>query len=395
MIRFSRSESISSTIVGFHGAMLSTLSALLLIFASSSKMLERVLGCVLELSRFSSSRSRSCSERMALTHASAAFAASGTWTVNLGKLVVPLEAGQSLVPDSNYTFAFQVLNPAAAQVSPAVSVSASANGEPAVVFAAVAMDKDESALGYGRSAAPLEVATPAFAVRSIVQSNPYPGASNSFTVSLASTVDLIASDTSRVTITGLTASSTAGTSAALAIASDASNVDDIFGGTASWTLGAGSLVFTVESGKTMAGGVLYVYSFVLTNTESAQSAVSVSVSASGTATIAPVSMTTNAIDHIPGLAASTPGDLLPQKTMAKTFLLKRIGQSTTYPGATNTLTVSLVSTANLAGHDSSSLVITFASQGLSMTPALTDVPLQEGVFKPRMLMTLSPYRGRC
>ena len=67
--------------------------------------------------------------------------------------------------------------------------------------------------------------------------------------------------------------------------------------------------------------------------------------------------------------------------MATTFLLKRIGQSTTYPGATNTLTVSLVSTANLAGHDSSSLVITFASQGLSMTPALTDVPLQEGVVQ--------------
>ena len=106
-------------------------------------------------------------------------------------------------------------------------------------------------------------------------------------------------------------------------------------------------------------------------------------SASGTASISSSTMATNGIDTIRDLAASNPGDLLPLKNLGYMFALKKIGQGTTYPHATNILTVSLVSTAELRGSDSSSLVLAFSTSGneLVVRPVLDEAPIDGGVVQ--------------
>ena len=89
-------------------------------------------------------------------------AGSGTWDKSLGKLVVPLANAESLFPDVNYSFSFVLVNPSVAQPSPAISISGSSSVMGGIVFAAEAMQKLPTMLGYGRYAAPLHITSAHF-----------------------------------------------------------------------------------------------------------------------------------------------------------------------------------------------------------------------------------------
>ena len=82
-----------------------------------------------------------------------------------------------------------------------------------------------------------------FLDKSIQQSTPVSGATNTVTMKLKLDVDL--PENSTVTITGLTGSQTA-TSGSLAVTSTSSRL----GRTGVWTQGSGQLVLTAESGGT-------------------------------------------------------------------------------------------------------------------------------------------------
>ena len=67
--------------------------------------------------------------------------------------------------------------------------------------------------------APLRIIAPSFVVRKLGQKIPYPGAANIITVTLAVNVDLLSSDSSKITLQGLYGAATPDSS--LAISDDA------------------------------------------------------------------------------------------------------------------------------------------------------------------------------
>jgi hypothetical protein len=118
---------------------------------------------------------------------------------------------------------------------------------------------------------PLTVEVASFSLKSIRQSTPVSGATNTLTVSLTANFDLAAG--SKVTITGLTGSQTAD-SASLTVTS----TEGLLGTSGTWTQSDGQLVLTAASGGTAAGTQCEV-TFTLTNAAEAQSSPAVSVSA--------------------------------------------------------------------------------------------------------------------
>ena len=106
----------------------------------------------------------------------------------------------------------------------------------------------EPLYGVANGADPLTVVVPSFAVKSIGQSTPASGATNTLTVSLTADFDLPAGST--VTITGLTGSQTPDSGSSLAVTSTSS----LLGTT--WRVErkrSGQLVLTAASGGTTSG----------------------------------------------------------------------------------------------------------------------------------------------
>ena len=132
------------------------------------------------------------------------------------------------------------------------------------------MDQPDSDLfGVSNGANPLEVLVPALSVKSIRQSTPGSGESNTLTVTLTANYHLAGGST--VTISGLTGSQTSDNTS-LSVTS--SNGD--LGSTGAWTQSTGQLVLTAASGGTTAGTACEV-SFTLTNKASTQTSPAVSV----------------------------------------------------------------------------------------------------------------------
>jgi hypothetical protein len=118
---------------------------------------------------------------------------------------------------------------------------------------------------------PLTVVVPSFSLKSIRQSTPGSGATNTLTVSLTADFDLAAG--SMVTITGLTGSQTAN-SASFTV----SSTSGLLGTSGSWTQASGQLMLTAAGPGTVSGTACEV-TFQLTNAATSQASPAVSVSA--------------------------------------------------------------------------------------------------------------------
>jgi hypothetical protein len=185
-----------------------------------------------------------------------------------GTLTLTVNSGASLEASTTYTFRFEITNPASATTSPTINIAASGTA----AIASAAMTKPGTALhGVAHGADPLTVEVPSFSPKSIQQSTPMLGATNTLTVSLTANFNLATGST--VTITGLTGSQTAD-SASLTVSSTSS----LLGTSGVWTQSTGQLVLTAASEGT-ASGTACVVTFTLTNTATAQSSPAVSVSA--------------------------------------------------------------------------------------------------------------------
>jgi hypothetical protein len=261
----------------------------------------------------------------------------GAW--DSGTLTLTVNSGAGLNVSTNYTFRFQITNPVSAQTSPATNIAASGTA----AIASAAMTKPGTALyGVANGADPLTVVVPSFSLKSIQQSTPVSGATNTLTVSLTANFNLAAGST--VTITGLTESQTAN-SGNLTVSSTSSQL----GTSGVWTQSTGELVLTAASGGT-ASGTAWEVTFTLANTAAAQSSPAVNVSA------AIKDGSGNSVGSIASAAMTKPGTALygvangadPLTVVVPSFSLKSIQQSTPVSGATNTLTVSLTANFNLA-----------------------------------------------
>ena len=196
----------------------------------------------------------------------------GAWTQGAGQLVLTVGAG-GLAAGASCVVGFDLVNPAVAQASPAVSIEADAAVD-AHDVGREAMSKNGSALyGVANGTDPLTVVVPTFSTKAIGQSTPVSGATNTITVSLAADIDLAAgASATSVTITGLAGSATSTTSS-LALATAAC---DKFGATGDWH-SDGTLTLTLAA--TLAANTECVISFALTNPSAAQASPAVSVGA--------------------------------------------------------------------------------------------------------------------
>ena len=206
-------------------------------------------------------------------------------------------------------------------------------------------------LGVANGANPLLVVVPEFGVRKIGQSNPLAGGSNTITVTIQSNVNLRSTDSSVVTISGLT---NAPDAASLGLTSVESSGADLFSDGSTQGKGAlssGTLTLTVHTGQTVAAGTQYAFSFTITNPSSAQGAASAVIAASGTASFAQAAMVA---PSSPLLGVANGAD--PLVVVVPEFDVRKIGQSNPLAGGSNTITVTIQSNVNLAQATDSSVV---------------------------------------
>ena len=257
----------------------------------------------------------------------------GAWSS--GTLTLTVNSGGALVASTNYTFRFQITNPATAQLSPAISIAASGTA----TIASAAMTKPGTALyGVANGTDPLTVVVPSFSLKSIQQSNIMAGVPNTLRVSLTANFNLATG--SNVTITGLTGSQTADKENL-----SVSSTSNLLGTTGAWTQASGQLVLTAANGGTTSGTACVV-TFVLYNPNVAQESPAVSVVA------AIEDGSSNSVGSIASAAMAKPGTAL-------------YGFANGADPITVTVLAISVSTSSNAGVDtSSSLTITGTSTGL-------------------------------
>jgi len=304
---------------------------------------------------------------LSVTSTDTALGDTGDWTQSTGMLVLTIAAGGTNVTTS-CEVTFSLDNPVYTQASSTVYVEAMIqdNG----VIASAAMTSPADALyGVASGLKPLEVLVPSFGVKSIEQSTPVSGATNTLTVTLTANYELKAGST--VTILGLTGSQTAD-NGALTVAS----TSGLLGTAGAWTQGPGQLVLTAASIGTTTGTACVV-TFLLTNKASDQTSPPLTVagtiqdqSGRSIGTIAEAGMSK------PGTAlyeVSNGADAL--TVLVPLFTTKSIQQSTLISGVANTFTVTL--TANLAIKSGSTVTIsglTGSQTADDMTLAVTSNP---------------------
>lgn len=147
---------------------------------------------------------------------------------------------------------------------------------------------------------------------------------------------------------------------------------------AAWMRETGRIVMTVASGKALFPGVSYGISFTLQNPIGAQSSPSVSISASGTTSLIEVDMDkdTTTILHV---AASQliAGEAQPLFVQPSKLLSHTAGQSSPYPYAQNTITVTFAANVALDSANLNSLFISGLSGSTTSAPS---VPLTDTAF---------------
>jgi hypothetical protein len=291
-----------------------------------------------------------------------------------GHIVLGLKAGHPMLAGETYQFSFTFKNPRNAQAAPDIGVGAVSHHN-LFTIAETMLNKDTGVPPItGRTssgeAAALFIAQSAFVIKAIRQSSPYPDARNNITISIAANIALYGRSVvttagsytnggTRITVSGLNA-----------IADSTSNlaVDEAAGKlktSAHWSKERGELIFEMADNQTWRTSDAPITATVeIRNPGSCTASPTVMISASATDTICPMPIQPQAMDRditsIPftGCAAcGTAGgrcnpcvrcdyncsdrDAMPLKVHAPAFITKSITQNTTWPGATNFITVTL------------------------------------------------------
>ena len=260
--------------------------------------------------------------KLAISSTGNAFGTTAAWAPNL-VLTVGI---YGTVHGQAYTIQFTVMNPVNPQSSPAVMLTGyveTAIDVPSLStrapFNPTALTKiGSSILGVPNATFPLFIVQP-FQIKQVVQTSNKIGASNQLNFTLQSNINFLASNSSYVTVTGLTGTQTASNNE-LPLYYPADDTSNVFGQSANWSQ-AGILILQVRS--VMSAGQAYIFWIQVQNPPKGQAAPQIYISASGTASIIPALMnTTSGV----ALALSIPD-----------FQLAQMSQSTPNPGTANTL----------------------------------------------------------
>jgi hypothetical protein len=160
----------------------------------------------------------------------------------------------------------------------------------------------------------------AFSQARIGQSTPLASASNLISVTLVSDTALSADAGSAITLSGLgSATSASGSSMPLLAASSGggNSGEVLFGSQAAW--GSAGLTCVLAAGQTLAAGTSYQFSFIVINPAGAQAAQTITIAASGSATLAPRAMTSDAGDILGVVGGRAPLHIL-EATFSTAFV---------------------------------------------------------------------------
>lgn len=265
-----------------------------------------------------------------------------------------------LKADEDIVLKFKVVNPTSPQMRQPVSISAQTPdyGIPTTLM----LHDDVAPAGITAAAAGdaagLYVQPAKFVTAVIAQSNPYPDADNTITVTLEANV-MLGNDSS-IIISNLLGSATEAANLTLA------DYDDFLEPQATWSQDTGSLTVNVIGTKRALSGN-FSFAFTIKNPGACQQSPEVNISAilvnSTCATEIPMQRMTkddatvsllNCMacgdrnvegDHCEPCSTCSEGcidhDAHPLKVHAPAFTVKNVSQSTSWPGATNTLTFTL------------------------------------------------------
>jgi hypothetical protein len=243
----------------------------------------------------------------------------GAWDAVSQKLTLNVYSTLNAFEDLSISFSFN--NSLEGQEPPDLQVEVTTNGDSDIrgqVFGVPTnvAGTDDMALLIYRSAS--------FTVKAIAQSTPIPGATNTITVSFQPQFPLTGDMNSTITISGLLGSVTPDATMALLDASA------LFNATAQWAAKTGTLTLRVSPGETVPSDSVTVVKFDLDNPTIPQTGPSmIQISATGDVPISAASMTRGV------------GDESPLMVVASSFTVASIGQSSSTPGAVNTITVTL------------------------------------------------------
>jgi hypothetical protein len=261
------------------------------------------------------------------------------WDQTAGMLTLNTTSHQgcnsSATLKAGMTFAvnFTVTNPARARSAANVTISVVG-----LVAATLLLENDvtttlSSVLGaLPGHAAPLQICA-GWALAKISQSNPYPDNNNTITVSLISFSRLSAG--TGLTVAGLLGAQTS-SSDNFTVSPDI--VSTSFWRTAQWDRERGSVRLSIADNQLLEANALYVFSFTLLNPGKEQSSQSTSIFSMEAVSVLGVAVKmqteSNFILPIPG---AVPGDTAPMLVKARGFAIKTLGQSDPFPGAANTI----------------------------------------------------------
>lgn len=285
----------------------------------------------------------------------------GTASWSEGDLTLTLMTGSVMRAQQTYQFLFDVLNPAAEQPAPALSVEA--NGTALYRRAAVSRPH-LPVVGVANGSDPLLVEEPEFVVRKIAQSIPMSRFKNTLTVTIMSNVDLRHGDASVVTIAGLEGAQGPNT-ISLSSPEGGNQGNQLFsdGGqrnsTAAYANGVVRLY--LYHNQTLRAHLAYIISFELTNPDGERLVGPVVlVSATGTAEMEAAAMAVPN-DRLYGV----PNGTNPLVRANPNFDTRDIFQSLPIADLINTITVSLSPSINLGFTDGSSITITGLLNGIN------------------------------
>jgi len=211
----------------------------------------------------------------------------------------------------------------------------------------------------------------------IGQSTPLPEATNTITVTFVTNVNIdnaAWSNIIKLSITGLTGTQTADDSSLAITDIQNSGTATYFESTADWSRTTGTLVLSQKIYTQINAFTTLVFSFSVTNPSTPQMPPTLSWSIVSTELMHSGNLEPD-LDSVPAVACAEAGDSAPLSVRTSGVCIKEIAQSTPFPGALNTLTVSLAPTGYLRGSENSKITITglTGSQTDDATLTITDV----------------------
>jgi len=299
-----------------------------------------------------------------------------SWSDSADTITLPLTNGHPFIAGTTYTFTFFFRNPNSSQfVTGLAPISIRVQG-PTFNISSVELDHNLEAMPIaGRTspgdAAALRINEPAFAKKIIGQSNPYPDALNTLTVTLIPNIAMgteTAGLVSKITLSGLISTETYASTLNI-VQSSPSN--SILNQTATWSHQDGKLIVSFKNDtKWRTSDAAIIFSFQVKNPGICQSSPDLLVSATSEGTDCPHVIKAAAMDKdedtVPFAGCRACGadgdhcdacekcdqlcndeDASPLKVHSPAFIIKEIKQSTTWPGALNTFNVSFAANIDL------------------------------------------------